>query len=291
MPVFTLLFWRRIKMKSRVVLCALLLLFPATLAFAGATCGAPTVVPSDGRVVDFDFVAQTSSNFYQFDATAGHSYSVEVRQDYDGVNNDLNATGGGAITIWTDAACSTNLATATTVTDTRAIDPAVPANTFRVSFTAPTTGTYRIQVANGSATTGRYISVAVAETTLYSTAFFANINSSAGSHAGFYATFSFSNTTSAPVAGTLTLVDGTGAVIGTSSITLPEKAGALIDTTGAKGTNATAITIAVGTTGKTGSAFFAHNGPPGAITTAAYEQNGSTGFVSSLAFGPARQSH
>jgi hypothetical protein len=270
-------------MKRRVVLCLTLFAFASAFAFAGATCGAPTVVPSDGRVVDFDFVAQSSSNFYQFDATAGHSYSVEVRQDYDGVNTDLSAAGGGGVNLFSDAACTTAV---TGVTDTSAVDPSVPANTFRVSFTAATTGTYRIQVANGSSTTGRYISVAVAETTLYSTAFFAN--TTGGSHAGFYATFSFSNTTSAAITGLLTLVDGSGATIGTSTITLPAKGGALIDTTGAAGTNATKITIAVP---KTGSAFFAHNGPPGSITSAAYEQNGSTGFVSSLAFSPARQSH
>lgn len=272
-------------MTRRVVLCLALLAFASAFAFAGATCGAPTVVPSDGRIVDFDFVAQSSSNFYQFDATAGHSYSVEVRQDYDGVNTDLSAAGGGSISIFTDAACTTALAGAT---DTSAADPALPANAFRVSFIAPSTGTFRIQVANGNASTGRYISVAVAETTVYSTAYFAGKGATGGSHAGFYATFSFSNTTSAAITGTLTLINGAGTTIGTSTITLPAKGGALVDTSGAAGTNATVLNIAVPITG---SAFFAHNGPPGSVTTAAYEQNGSTGFTESLAFSPARQSH
>lgn len=272
-------------MKSRVILCLALFTFATAFAFAGATCAAPTVVPSDGRVVDFDFVAQSTSNFYQFNATAGHSYSVEVRQDYDGVNTDLATAGGGGVSIFTDGACTAALSGAT---DTSAADPALPANSFRVSFIAPTTGTYKIQVANGSASTGRYISVAVAETTVYSTAYFAGKGASGGSHAGFYATFSFSNTTSFAITGTLTLIDGSGNTIGTSAITLPAKGGALIDTTGALGTNASTLNIAVPVTG---SAFFAYNGPPGSITTAAYEQNGTTGFTESLAFGSVRQAH
>src|SRR5579859_2339859 len=129
-------------MKTRVVvLSALLLIFAAASAFAA--CPTTThVVPADGRLVDFDFVAQSSANAYQFDVTAGHSYVVEVRQDYDAVNPDLTTA------VFSDSACGTAL----TTTPTENADPRLPANSFRQSFTVPgtlgTAATYTLTVTN-----------------------------------------------------------------------------------------------------------------------------------------------
>src|SRR5205807_5554139 len=153
------------KMNAKMVgfLGLLLLLLPA-MALAQNSCATPTVVPASGEKTDFDFVAGGGTNVYQFDVKPNRSYSVEVRQDYDPVNTDLTA-GGGSVTVFSDTGC---LATVTGLTDTTAAEPALPANSTRVSFVTPSSvpnGSYRVQVVNGNAAAGRYISVKVAETT------------------------------------------------------------------------------------------------------------------------------
>lgn len=149
-------------MKVRLLSLAVVLLVPA-LAFAGSACNFATVVPSDGRVVDFDFVAPSPGiNYYQFNVSAGRSYSVEVRQDYDDINTDIT------VSAFTDNACGTPLNPALIV-DTKNADPALPANATRFSFTTPSspaTQTIYLKVANGN-TTGRYVSVSISETTWY----------------------------------------------------------------------------------------------------------------------------
>ena len=89
-------------MKTRLLTLFAIALMPGLL-YAGTACATPTVVPADGRVVDFDFVANSpGANFYQFDVSAGNSYSVEVRQDYD----DLQATNDLTTTAFSDVGCS-----------------------------------------------------------------------------------------------------------------------------------------------------------------------------------------
>ena len=136
-------------MKTRLLTLFAIALMPGLL-YAGTACATPTVVPADGRVVDFDFVANSpGANFYQFDVSAGNSYSVEVRQDYD----DLQATNDLTTTAFSDVGCSAAVAG---MVDTTALDPALPGNSSRFSFTAATSGTIRLKVANGNATSGRY---------------------------------------------------------------------------------------------------------------------------------------
>ena len=151
--------------------------------------------------MDFDFVAaNNSSNYYQFSASAGRSYSVEVRQDYDDINTFVSAIvanpGGVACPNYT--AMSTGTGNDQT-TDTHLTEPAVPKNANRVSFIAAAGGVYGIQVLNADPTNGHYISVSVSDTTLY------NPRWSTGG--GFVTSWGFENTTSAPIPGTLTVTD------------------------------------------------------------------------------------
>jgi len=258
------------KVRSFAVLGVILLL--STMGFAG-TCAAPTVVPADGRTVDFDFIAAGTTNVYQVNVTKGHSYSLEVRQDYDPVNTDLSPA-----TI-NQGSC----AGATEVTtDTHLVDPAVPANTTRFSFIAAATGTDFIQVVHTvPAGTGRYISVSLADTTMFGGSYYTG--------PGYLASYSFTNTTGATITGTLTLVDAVGGgVDGTSTITIPAFSSALVDTNGSN-TNATKMTIAAS---KLGGAFFVYNGPPGAVLIDAFLQNftlGATPFTQTFQFKPVRQ--
>src|SRR5438876_11142568 len=83
-----------------------LVLLLTPVAALATSCAAPAVVPADGRLVDFDFVQNggaVNANFYQVTVTKGHSYSIEVRQDYDGVNTDIDPAAGVSVT--SDVAC------------------------------------------------------------------------------------------------------------------------------------------------------------------------------------------
>ena len=256
-------------MRSAAIVAAVLLI--SGLAVAGP-CTAPTVVPADGRIVDFDFVPQSASNFYQFTASAGHSYSVEVRQDYDDVNADVTATLSGPA-----GTCPTPAALAGT-NDTTAADPALPANATRVSFTAATSGAHRIQVANANVGAGRYISVSVSDTTAY------NVRWS--TFGTFITQWGFQNTTSQDIAGTLkttTTLGGTGT--NTISFVVPANSQIfkIIAATSPPGD------ISVGA-GKAGFAVFTHNGPPGGILTDAFFINSAATVIVPSVFEPVRQS-
>jgi len=260
-------------MKAKL-LCLLGLLFFTTpaLMFAGSACATPTIVPADGRIVDFDFVAPSGTNFYQFNATSGRSYSVELRQDYDDVNTDLTTS------LNSDAGTGCATAVAGT-TDTHLVAPAMPSNATRLSFVASATQPFSIKVANSNATTGRYISISVSETTMYSANFFSGF--------GYQTAYTFVNTTGSAISGTLNLIDASnGAVDGTSTITLAAGAAALVDTVGGNHTNATAMNV---TPGKTGSAVFTHNGPPGSVLAASFLQNLSANYVQAFDLKPLRQ--
>lgn len=242
-------------MKVRLVLLATLLAVPSLLS-AVTTCANPTIVPADGRIVDFDFVAPSGDNFYQFDVTQNHSYSIEVRQDYDEKQavNDLqtelfpigNTTCTGALT--------PNAAAGSAVRDTIGIDPALPSNSFRVSTVAGSTGTMRIKVHNNNGSTGRYISVVVADTTQFSPLY--------TTFGGFNTFYRFFNTSSQPVSATLKLFNPAGAQIGTTTVTVAAGASTPTIFTGPNGGGNIGLGVAADNAGP---ATLTHDGPPGAI--------------------------
>lgn len=263
------------RMKSKLVWTIGLLLLVPSLAFAGTQCivGAttgPTIVPADGRVVDFDFVAPSGTNFYQFTATKGHSYSVEVRQDYDDaiINNNFTTT------IFSDATCGTALAAGSATTgykDTSGSDPALPSNSFRGSLVAGANGAYSVSVANADATTGHYVSVSVSDTTMYSGAL--------STFSGFATFYSFVNTTSQPITGTITAFSPAGVALGApAAINLPA------------GGNVSTSTTPLGVPpGKSGYAVFTHDGPPAGVDAVSIIANFTTNFVEPISFTTVRE--
>lgn len=263
-------------MKARSLLITAVLVLAPALMYA-TTCAAPAVVPADGRVVDFDFVAPSTSNFYQFNVTKGNSYSVEVRQDYDGVNTDLASAGGGGVTIFTDA--GTCVAALTTLTNTTANDPALPANSFRSSFIAANSGTYTIQVQDGSASNGRYVSVSVSDTTIYCARW--------STFSGFITQWGFKNTTGASVSITMTLTD----TLGSPTVVIPPQTFSVAGNAEVfKIVGQTGAGIDFGVSGGHGGyAVMAHLGPPGSILADAYFI-GSAGIVPST-IRPVREGH
>lgn len=252
--------------KSLVLL--VLVLFVPVLGFAGTSCATPTIVPADGRVVDFDFVAASGNNFYQFTATAGNSYSVEVRQDYDDTNTDLT------VSTFTDAACATALASPH---NTTAADPALPANATRYSFTAAASGPITIKVANGNASTGRYVSVSVSDTTQY------NVRWS--TFGVFITQWGFQNTSSQPInvkLVTTTVLGGSGT--NSKSFSVPAQSQVFV-TIAASGQD-----INVGSN-KAGFAVATNDGPPGALLVDCFFIGGGGAVIVPSVFQPVRQGH
>jgi hypothetical protein len=143
-------------MKACIIALVVILLTPA-LVFAGSACNTATVLKANGTETNFDFVAPSSANYYQFSATAGRSYSVQVWENYDDQNVDLTTTA------WLDNNCSATALTGTVSTINA--DPALPANSSRFSFTAAASEVVYVKVSNANAATGRYVNVAAEETT------------------------------------------------------------------------------------------------------------------------------
>lgn len=257
-------------MNRKSLTLVVLLVFAPALLYAGSACNLPTIVPSDGRVVDFDFVAASpGANFYQFSVTAGNSYSVEVRQPYDDSNTDLT------VTSFTDAnTCGTAL---TGTTSTTTADPALPANATRFSFTAAASGTVTLKVANGNVATGRYVSVSVSDTTQY------NVRWS--TFGTFITQWGFQNTTSSPIIATLTTTTVLGGS-GTNSITFTVPANTQVF----KIIGASGVDINVGGN-KAGFAVLSNNGPAGGLLTDAFFINGSATVIVPSVFQPVRQGH
>lgn len=266
-----------IKIAVRVLM---LIVLSSGLAFAGQTCVTATVIPSDGRIVDFDFVASGTTNFYQFGVTIGHSYSVEVREDYDDPPSQLK------VALDSDTGCSTPLPACTTpgasgcTVDTHSVDPALTANASRQSFTSGSNGTYAISVINGP-TSGRYVAVSVSETTLYSPDW--------TSQGNFFSVFRLANTTNGPIHGNLEIFDSSGALVGQTAVILPISGSALCYTAQGSSVNCNNLNPP---RGKSGFALFTHDGPPGAVQAAAFTENFSdypSPFSEPITFGPVRQ--
>jgi hypothetical protein len=259
-------FWRLQKMKTMklAVFLGFVVLLVSCSAWASSTCALPTTIAPNGDKLDFDFVPATATNFYQFSLTKGHSYSIAVLQDFDDLDGDITAAN---VKLYSDAltcAAQVTVPGATPLTAvTTGVDPQLPGNGNRFSIIPSASGTYELGITNSNGATGRYIAVTVAETTLFSSAFF---------HGGGYITgYTFGNTTSATITGTLTLVDTNGTTVdGTSTLTLPPTGASVITTDGVTHTNATQLIVS-GTKG--GAAILAHLGPPDSVQGAVYLQN------------------
>ncbi|HZR27622.1 MAG TPA: hypothetical protein VFA71_02490 [Terriglobales bacterium] len=269
-------------MKIRFLAVALII-FAAIQAYAGGTsCATATSLVPDGRILDFDNVQpQPSSNWYQFTATAGRSYSVELRDDVDPDNPDLTVTYYGPNS--TCANLQTSIpTTVATVTDTHATEPAVTGTTKRVSIVTSATGggTYWIQVQNTNASISHYVSVGVTETTIYASTW--------TTYGGFATQFILLNTTSQPVKFNLTL---TAALYGASgTYTTVDNAATSPLTLGGQPSASSNVLVATNSTcGPTqicfspavpanvaGYVILTHNGPPGAVQAYENENNWSS---------------
>ncbi len=254
-------------MKNKFCLILGMVLLSSMMAFAQTSCANPTVVQPSGEPTNFDFVAPTSSNYYQFDVRPNRSYSVTVRQNYDLVNTDLTAGGGGGVFLYTDAACTVAVPG---TNDTSGSEPPLPANAFRSGFVTPNSvanQSYRIKVTNGNGAAGRYIEVVVSETTLFSPLYttFSGFNT-------FYRVF---NTTGQTITGTMTAFSAAGSVIGTPApVTIPAYSSTQTIYTGPPAAGNTAMNIPANNAGPV---VFVHNGPAGGVVIDGFSGSFSNG--------------
>ena len=204
-------------------------------------CGGEVVVVPDGRLTPTS-LGTGATALLGATVTIGNSYSVEFKN----VNGTVPP---GTLTVYKgDDGCSPT--STLTPTDTSAIDPAGTGGLARASFTATgTTNFFRAKLMNN---TGAPVTLTFgwSDTSLFSAAWSTN-----GSFDTFY---SFLNTTSASLSGTLTLLDTAGVVVSTFPISVPAGQAA--------STNTSALGV---TRNRTGTAKFVHNGPPGSVVAEA----------------------
>ena len=231
-----------------VWMCVFLFLLLPSMSFAGgSTCANATAVIPDGRSLVLDYVSPASTAWYQFNATANRSYSVELRDDLDPDSTDFTVSFYSAPVSCSAPASSTNY------TDTHLTEPSVGPHGKRFSFVPATTGAYYISVLNGNSALGHYVTVTVAETTMY--------GDSWNTLVPLTSQWLLQNTTSQAISYTLTATaEYGGSTVYTASGTL----GPASSTTSfaSVGTGSFTPNIPVG---QLGNAILTYNGPPGAV--------------------------
>jgi hypothetical protein len=268
---------------------AIAIVIPPRVFAGGVSCTSTTGVVPDGRLLEFDAVQPGSTAYYSFASVAGRSYSIEVRDDVDSnPGSDLqfqyfslaaqpagwNCTNGSAMTPGT----APNY-TSTQYRDTTAIEPKLVSGQ-RVSVPLPTNDTIIISVKN-SGSLAHYVSVGVADTTLYDPAVITN-----GNMNNFYA---INNTTSATINGVFTFRETwTGALIAPSPIAVSLAPNGSSFNTGTSPGTQGYLNV---TRGKYGTATFTHDGPPGAFIVVATIADFSTTpyFIEATKLAPARE--
>lgn len=223
----------------------------------------------DGRVTDTISLPAAGTVCFYFHGKAGRSYSVEVYGPIDGFNEAAIFFGAaGEVCPATDAGGYTFTDTNDPPLRTTTVDPFFGR---RGSFLAAATNFYQYTVTNTGASVAQF-TFSVSDTTQSSPAWSTN-----GTFDTFY---SFHNTSSATITGTLTLRDTAGLVVDTAALSIPAGATA--------STNTAAMATPRNTTG---TASLTHNGPAGAIQTEAAIANFtlSTPYVQGVKFAPTRE--
>lgn len=205
---------------------------------APTTCPGDPVLLSDGTPTSDDLIFPASAAFYAVNAVAGHSYAVEVWDVF-----DPTASVSPTIKVTTD--CSTSIGG---VTDATHVDPDISGGfSDRVTWIqASSNQTLYISVTNPDQNNSYTYNLRVTDTTQF--------NPRWSTYGTFDTQWGFTNTTSSPITGTLTIYKFDGSVVKT--ITQSIQGGQFLNVP------ARASGVPVGIYGN---AIFAYNGPAGAI--------------------------
>jgi hypothetical protein len=231
---------------------------------AKAICNSYTHVVADGTLVAVT-VPPSGSVAAFFNQTAGHSYSVEVRDPAD-TGDVTNFFVGGAGT----TCPASNVAGFTSTVN---VDPwgTSPGAFFRGSFTATTSGTYHvIRLDNSSGSVTLNLLVSVSDTTQY--------NPRWSTYGGYSTQWGFNNTTNTAISGTLKVYTNAGALVSNTTFSIDPGLVAFKSTSG--------LAIAAS---QAGNAIFTHNGPPGAIQADCYMISSDGKTIVPTKFQPVRE--
>jgi len=205
---------------------------------APTTCGSDPVLTGDGTASPQDLLFAATSAYYTLNAKAGHSYSVEV---WDVV--DQTAAVAPAIQL-----LASDCMTAVASTDVTNVDPDLSQGfSRRISWIQTAMdATIQIQVMNPDQNNPYTYQIRVTDTTLYNTRW--------STFGGYITSWGFTNTTSTPIKGAVTVVDSNGQTVATSSPTLAANTATFLTT----------VDLNVPANDAGGSSF-AYVGPPGAV--------------------------
>jgi hypothetical protein len=208
-----------------------------------------------------------TSRWYKANLTAGRSYAVYVWAPF--TDASIEAPSIQNIGFFTDAGV-----TAAPGVDLSEQEVDIDVSGFNHEQTKiiPTTsGTFWIEVPVVSTPTNAYtIHVMLMETTLFSSWYFVSAPS------GYNGYITIRNNASTSVSATVTVYSAAGAVLGTSTISIPGNGNTFV------------LASSLGAT-SSGSAQIAHNGPPGAITANITTLSAMTGLSFDAPFGPRMQ--
>ena len=228
--------------------------------YGGTACGGDPILPTDGSVLQADYVPTGAANWYYINVKAGHSYAVEIYDSYD------SQIGGSATLTIVASNCTTPVQT----TDVTSMDPDLSQNFgARMSWIQATDSAAYIEV-QSSDPNGSLYNVRIVDTTL--------VNPRWSTYAPFSTQYSFTNNTSAAdITGTLSIYDSSGSLLSTKSITIPKASQQFyIFNTPAS---------------HVGFATFAYTGASGAITADAFFLNSSLTVVVPSSFAPRNFQH
>jgi hypothetical protein len=218
---------------------------------APTTCPNDPVLSSDGTEADYDLIIPGVTSFYALNAKGGHSYSIDLWDTSD-------STAGIAPVIKVTSDCSTSIAGVMDVTN---IDPDLTGGfSDRVSWIQGSDQMVYISVTNPDQNNPYSYNIRVTDTT--------QVNPRWSTYTPFDTQWGFTNTTTSPITGTLTVIDSTGSVLATITKTYPAGLFTLVPARG----NGVPVN-------HYGNAVFAYTGPAGAILADAFAINSANTVI------------
>jgi hypothetical protein len=219
---------------------------------AATTCANAPVLSSDGTVTSQDFLLLASTNYYTLNATAGHSYSVDVW-------DPLDPTYGVSPAI---SVLASDCSTTVSVTDVTSVDPDLSGGfSARVSWIQAANATVHIALANPDQDNNYTYYLRVTDTTLF--------NPRWTTYSGFSTQWGLTNTTGSDLVGNFTVVNLDGTVLKTVTNAAVKTGVTTFFYSSSLGLPAEHVDSAV----------FAYIGPPGALAADAYYLNGNATVV------------
>lgn len=239
----------------------LALLFLPLFSYAeGTSCGFPTVIVPEGRIME-STIPNGTTFWFLFDTQSGLSHSIEIKDPLEAWNNAFL----GTLVVFPTGSCTGADPSGSTVN----ITPEIPSSGRRVSLTSTATRQWFTFTNNTGAT--RPYTISVTETTQFSPRW--------STFGGFFTSWGFQNTTNATINGNLRGITGAGTEVANATFAIPSGVVVFRDT------RSTDLNLAPD---QAGSVIFTHDGPPGAVRVDGFMLTVAADIVVPVQFGPRR---